>query len=93
MDEVIEARFEAVESEDIRQNARLSHLETKVEQINDIVVSIKELSVNLTNICKTQEIMRSDIEAIKNKPSTYWDKLVWLVIGALVTYVFKSLGM
>lgn len=93
MEEVIEARFSAVEQENTRQNHRIEQLETKVEQINDIVVSIKELSTNMSHMLKSQERMESDLATIKEKPANYWEKALWVVIAALIGYALKAVGV
>lgn len=93
MEEVIEARFSAVEQENTRQNHRIDNLEKKTEQIPDIVVSIKEINTNMSYMIRSQDRMESDIVKIKEKPANYWEKALWVVIVALIGYALKSVGV
>lgn len=86
-----------IDAENERQNRRLAKLEDAVGQMTDLTVSVKELAANMGNMAKEQARFGDRLEAIESKPAQNWDKLVWLIAGALVAgiigYLLASFGI
>ena len=86
-----------IDAENERQNRRLAKLEDAVGQMTDLTVSVKELAANMGNMAKEQARFGDRLEAIEGKPAQNWDKLVWLIAGALVAgiigYLLASFGI
>jgi len=86
-----------IEAEDERQNKRLAKLEDAVGQMTELTVSVKELASNMANMAKEQGKIGERLEAIENKPSQNWDKLMWTIAGALIAgiigYLIASMGI
>lgn len=97
MDELVRAEFDRMSDENIRQNHRIETLESKVEQLGDIMLAIKELSINMGHMVQRQDEMKNDLDEIKSKPAENWNKAVWaiisVVIGIAVGYLFHSVGI
>ena len=58
---------------------------------------LKELAANMGSMAKEQARFGDRLEAIEAKPAQNWDKLVWLIAGALVAgiigYLLASFGI
>ncbi len=94
---LVEAKSEALEREDTRQNERLRVLEADVRQISELVASVKELAVNMKNMAKLQEQQGEDIEELKNRDGEMWRKAVGYVITTLISlllgFAFAQAGL
>lgn len=97
MDELVKAEFDRMTDENVRQNHRIDVLEGKVEKLNEIALSIKELTINMKHMLESQNEMKTDIEEIKSKPAQAWDKAVWIIVtgvlSCVVGYALKSIGL
>lgn len=95
--EVHEEFVKRIDSENERQDKRITKLEDTIGQINELTVSVKELAVNMNNMVKEQSKFGDRLQAIEDKPSQNWDKLVWAVAGALIAgiigYALASVGL
>lgn len=84
-------------------NRRINDLEETYKQIQELTVSVKELTMSVKSMVEEQANQRAEqkrqaeqIEELKNTPdrerSRFWksigEKLVYLVIGGIVTYLF-----
>lgn len=91
------ADIKRIEAEETRQNKRIDKLEDTSQKINDLVVSIKELSVNMSSMQSTLKTLTDRLTAIEDEPAENWRKAVWIVvaavIGAAVGAVLRSIGM
>lgn len=97
MDELTKAEFERVHDEDARQNHRLEIIEGKVEKLNEIALSIKELTINMSHMVQAQKTMQADLDEIKSAPAENWNKAVWVIVTAVLScvvgYALKSIGL
>lgn len=71
---------------------RVDHLEEQTEVIQNLVLSVKELAINMQNMIKEQEHYRkaqdkifSRIEVLENEPAKNWNTLITVIITALVS--------
>lgn len=91
------ADMKRIEAEEARQNKRLENLEDTTQRINDLVVSIKELSVNMSAMQTTLKTLTDRLTAIEEEPAQNWKKAVWIVlaamIGAAVGAGLRSIGL
>lgn len=78
------ADMKRIEAEEARQNKRLENLEDTTQRINDLVVSIKELSVNMSAMQTTLKALTDRLTAIEEEPAQNWKKAVWIVLAALI---------
>lgn len=82
---------EGVEKETNRQNHRLSELEETVKQIQDLTVSVHEISVSIAAMTKELTKQGERLEKIEAKPAQSWDKLVWIIVSAVCSGVLGYL--
>ena len=78
---------ERIDKENDRQNKRLSELETAIKEITKITILIERLANSIENMQKELCSQGQRLKDIEDKPKNEWDKLKWLVIGAVVTGV------
>ena len=71
---------------------RLDSLEEQTEVIQNLVLSVKELAINMQSMIKEQERYRktqerifSRIEVLENEPAKNWNTLTTVMITALVS--------
>lgn len=79
------------EKENNRQNHRLSELEETVKQIQDLTVSVHEISVSISAMAKELTKQGERLEKIEAKPAQSWDKLVWIIVSAICSGVLGYL--
>ncbi len=86
-----------MEDEHNRQNKRISNLEQSVEQNNKLLVSIERLASNMENMQKEQEEQGKRLVKLEEKDGDMWRKvvgyIVTAVIGIVIGFVFKQIGM
>lgn len=91
------ADIKRIEAEESRQNHRIDKLEDTSQKINDLVVSIKELTVNMGAMQATLKTLTDRLTAIEDEPAQNWKKAVWIVIaaviGAAVGAWLRSIGL
>lgn len=87
-DQITRAEYAAdlkrIEAEETRQNRRIEKLEGTTDRINDLVVSIKELTVNMSAMQETLKTLTDRLTAIEEEPAEKWKKAVWIVVAALI---------
>jgi hypothetical protein len=76
-----------MDAENERQNHRLSELEETVKKIQDLTVSVHEMSISLNTMTRELTKQGERLEKIEVKPAQSWDKLVWIIISALCSGV------
>lgn len=93
MEEAVKTKFEAFDAEFNRINHRLSKVEETQNAINDLAMSVKELSINSKYTAEKVETLSADVKAIKEEPlntvksakSTALNSVVGFVVGAILT--------
>ena len=86
-----------MEDEHKRINARLKGLEEESETNNKLLVSIEKMAVNMENMQEEQKDQGKRLEVLENRDGDMWRKvagyIITAVIGIVVGYIFKQLGM
>lgn len=80
-------RQKRIDDENRRQNHRIDKLERIADQLTDMAASIKAMVATMQGMQKEQERQGKRLEDIEKKPADNWDKLVWTVVGCVVTFV------
>ena len=93
----MEIENKRLEDEDDRQNKRIEILEKTVSELRDISTSVKELAINMKGMLKEQEKQGARLEKLEGKDGEMWRKVtgyvITAVIGIVVGYIFKQIGM
>lgn len=86
-----------MQEENHRQNRRIELLEKNTQQISALASSVERLAVNMENMLKNQETQGERLEALEARDGEMWRKVVGYimtaVVGILIGYVFKQIGM
>lgn len=86
-----------VTEEHERQNHRLKALEKAVEENRNLALSIERLTMSVQGMVEEQKAQGVRLEALENRDGEKWRKVVSYVlttiIGIVVGYIFKQLGM
>lgn len=76
---------------------RLDRLEDKVDSLYDLTLSVKEIATEMKEMRKDMSNMDARIMAIETKPAKRWDgmvdKVLYTILGILIAYLFKQIGM
>ena len=64
---------------------RIRNLETASKQINDIVMSVKELALNMARMLEEQKILSGRVKSLEDKPGQTWDAIMRTAITAIVS--------
>lgn len=86
-----------LEDEDHRQNRRIELLEGSVQQLNALTASVEKLAVNMENMLKAQNQQAERLEVLEGRDGEMWRKVtgyvITAVIGIVIGYIFKQIGM
>lgn len=86
-----------IEAEDNRQNRRLDIIEKHVQQIQELVTSVEKMAISLQSMVKEQEQQGQRLEALENRDGEMWRKVTGyvatIIIGIVIGYIFKQIGM
>ncbi len=102
--ELMRSENARLKEEDARQNKRLSSLETAIQQINALTISVERLAASVEAMAKEQLEINKSIEkqgerigSLESRDGDMWRKamayLATALIGAVVGYVSKQIGM
>lgn len=84
-------------AEDERQNKRISSLEETVKEINRLTVSVERMAVSMQSMTSELNKQGQRLEAIEAKPAKNWDKLIWViggaVVAAIIAFIMKTVGI
>ncbi len=93
----MEAENERLRDENNRQNHRLDLAEKSIQQVAALAASTEKLAVNMENMLKEQEQQGERLEMLESRDGEMWRKaagyVVTAVIGIVIGFVFKQIGM
>ena len=86
-----------IDAENNRQNARIKLLEDQTKQVIDIAMSVRELAQSVKQMAETQKEQGEKLEKLESMDGEKWRSVVGyvitVVVGILIGFVFKQLGM
>ena len=86
-----------IEREDDRQNKRIAMLEESMKQIYTLNTSVEKIAMSIETLTTEIGEQNKRLKAIEDKPAQNWDKLLWLVGGAIlsgvIAYILKVVGI
>ena len=93
----MESENKRLEDENDRQNNRINILEENSKQIQTLTTSVEKLAINMENMVGQMGQQGERLEALESRDGEMWRKaiayLATAVIGAVVGYIFKQIGM
>ena len=95
--EEIVRRLQANKDLSERNQASIEKLEKGQEEFRDLVSAVNGMVVEQKNIRNDLTEMKSDVKQIKEKPAKRWDsaldKVLTLIISAIVVYILAQIGL
>ena len=86
-----------MEDEHRRINRRLEGLETAVDQINTLAISVHSLAESVERMCTEQERQGQRLSALEGRDGEKWRAIIKYVgtaiAGVLIGYVASRLGL
>ncbi len=86
-----------LEEENQRQNRRIQLLEDNVQKMSSLTISVEKLANNMESMLKEQEKQGKRLEALEGRDGEMWRKItgyvITAVIGIVIGYIFKQIGM
>lgn len=86
-----------IEEEHNRQNSRIKLLEEQTKTITDLAISVKELAMSVKQMAETQKEHGEKLEKLEERDGEMWRKvvgyIVTAVVGIIIGFVFKQIGM
>lgn len=86
-----------LEAENHRQNRRIEILEKNTKEINSLIVSVEKLAQNIESMVRVQETQGEQLEELRARDGKMWRKvtgyIITAIIGIVIGYIFKQLGM
>ena len=80
-----------------RTNARVRDLEKVTEQISNLTSSVKQLATSVESMAQSQSQQSAKLEELENRDGEMWRQavgyVVTCIIGIVVGFVFKQIGM
>lgn len=93
----IEHRLTAVEDRSKSNQYRLTELEKRQDNLDELVGTVKVLAVREEQVETDVKEIKSDVKSLTEKPAKRWDSLVekaiTVIVGAVLGYVFSQLKL
>lgn len=85
MEKELEHRLTIVEDRTKSNQHRLDDLEKRQDNLEELTSTVKVLAVREENVENDVREIKDDVKSLTSKPGKKWDKLVELLIAALVS--------
>lgn len=86
-----------MEEEHKRTNHRLNTLELAMEQNTKLLLSVEKLALSMENMQKELKEQGDRLESLEARDGELWRKvtsyIITAVVGVVVGFIFKQLGM
>lgn len=85
--ELVHKEHEMLVQENNRQNERLALLESKMEGIKDLTISINQLATNMQHMLEELKTQGKRLESLEAKDGDMWRSLIKGAIGVVASLV------
>lgn len=92
-DEEIAVKLTALEHETKSAKHRLDDLEVQNQAIQDLALSVKELTINMTRMMEEQEKQGQDIDILKSEPAKRWKDSTKALFNAALGAIGAAFGV
>lgn len=93
----IEHRLTEVEERSKSNSHRLDDVEKRQDDLDDLVSSVKILADREARVETDVQEIKTDVKSIKEKPGkkweSFWDKVLWAVVAAVLGFLLARLGL
>ena len=77
--------------------ANLNQLQKLVDSVNSLAVSVEKLAMKQNTMSDEVTGLRTDVDAIKEKPAKKWEditsKVIWAILAAIIGVVLGKFGL
>lgn len=96
MDLEHEKRLTAVEERSKSNSYRLSEMEKRQDDLDELVGTVKALAVREENVENDVKEMKSDVKTLLSKPGKRWDNLInqiiTIIVAAVAGFILAKIG-
>ena len=93
--ELVHKEHEMLVQENNRQNERLALLESKMEGIKDLTISINQLATNMQHMLEELKTQGKRLESLESKDGNMWRGLVqnalYGIVALVIGFIFGKL--
>lgn len=86
-----------MQDEHVRLSKRITEVKEVTQQINDLAMSVQRLATNMENMLENQKEQEKRIDEMEERDSNLWRQtigyIVTAVIGIVIGFIFKQIGM
>lgn len=97
MDLEHEKRLVKVEDRAQSNLRRIEDLEKRQDNLDELVGTVKVLAVREESVENDVKEIKADVKSLTSKPGKLMDslkeKIIYLILGAMITYFLSKLGM
>lgn len=97
MERDIEHRLTEVEERSKSNQHRLEEVEKRQDNLDELVSTVKLLAYREETVENDVKEIKSDVKALASKPGKRWEslveKVIFLVVSALVGFVLAKIGL
>lgn len=91
-----EHRLTEVEERSKSNSYRLSEVEKRQDDLDELVGTVKALAVREENVENDVKEIKGDVKSLTNKSAQRWDglidKIVWAIAAAIIAYAMAKFG-
>lgn len=95
--ETLVIKLQETTDRSLRNEGRIKKLENETDTLHKLATSVEVMAVQLRSMNNKFDSLQEDVESLKEKPSKRWDslvdKVIWGVVGALLTYILSQIGL
>jgi outer membrane murein-binding lipoprotein Lpp len=77
--------------------ANQNQLQKLVDSVNSLAVSVEKLAMKQNTMSDEVTGLRTDVDAIKEKPAKKWEditsKVIWAILAAIIGVVLGKFGL
>ena len=97
MDLEHEKRLTEVEERSKSNAHRLSEVERRQDNLDDLVSTVKVLANREENVESDVKEIKQDVKTLTSKPAQRWDsmidKIIMVIVSAVVGFILAKIGM
>lgn len=89
----LEHRLTDIENRSKSNTKRLDEHDEKIANITDLVVSVKELALEVKHMREDLNETVQRVSRLENRENEKWEKFKWLIVAGLVTVALSCFAV
>lgn len=95
--EEVALKLQETTDRSLRNEGRVKKLEAEHEALHNLATSVAVMAEQLKTMNSSVATLTTEVESIKEKPAKRWEtfveKVLWGVVGAVITYLLARIGL